>query len=235
VNLVLLRDEDFVGSSTVRLAGRRLAQVRDVHRAAPGDELVVGRLGGLVGVGRLTRLDDTALEMDVVLDTPPPPKLPVTLLLALPRPKVLNRTVAAAASLGVERIVLLNAWKVEKSYWGSTRLSDENLLTQRIAGLEQARDTVLPEIRKARLFRPFVEEELKALLPGALALVAHPGAPVLAHRAALGRCVLAIGPEGGWIPAEVESLRRAGFEVVGLGPRILRVETAVAALIGRLY
>jgi 16S rRNA (uracil1498-N3)-methyltransferase len=131
--------------------------------------------------------------------------------------------------------VLLNAWKVEKSYWGSTRLSDENLLAQRIAGLEQARDTVLPEIRKARLFRPFVEKDLPALLAGALALVAHPGAPVAAPRAIPGRCVLAIGPEGGWIPAEVDSFRRAGFEAVGLGARILRVETAVAALIGRLY
>jgi RsmE family RNA methyltransferase len=235
VNLVLLRDDDFVGPATVRLTGRRLAQVRDIHRAKAGDDIVVGRLGGLVGQGRLTRLDGEALEMDVRLDTPPPPKLPLTLLLALPRPKVLNRAVAAATSLGVERIVLLNAWKVEKSYWGSTRLSEENLLAQRIAGLEQARDTMLPEIRKARLFRPFVEQELLALLEGATALVAHPGAPVISPRASAGRCVLAVGPEGGWIAAEVESFRRAGFEAVGLGPRILRVETAVAALVARLY
>lgn len=233
MNLVLLVDDDFVASGTVRLAGRRLAHVRDVHRAAAGDELVVGRLGGLMGRGRVTRLDDDALEMDVQLDNPPPPKLPLTLLLALPRPKVLNRAVAAAASLGVERIVLLNAWKVEKSYWGSTRLSEENLLAQRIAGLEQARDTVLPEMRKARLFRPFVEQELPAILAGATALVAEPGAPVT--RVTPGRCVLAIGPEGGWIQAELDSLQRAGFEPIGLGPRILRVETAVATLVGRLY
>lgn len=233
MNLVLLVDDDFVASGTVRLAGRRLAHVRDVHRAAAGDELVVGRLGGLMGRGRVTRLDDDALEMDVLLDNPPPPKLPLTLLLALPRPKVLNRAVAAAASLGVERIVLLNAWKVEKSYWGSTRLSEENLLAQRIAGLEQARDTVLPEMRKARLFRPFVEQELPAMLAGATALVAEPGAPVT--RVTPGRCVLAIGPEGGWIQAELDSLQRAGFEPIGLGPRILRVETAVATLVGRLY
>jgi RsmE family RNA methyltransferase len=234
VNLVLLADDDFVAPASVRVAGRRLAHVRNVHRAAAGDELAVGRLGGLMGRGRVTRLDDDAIEMDVQLDTPPPPKLPLTLLLALPRPKVLNRGVAAATSLGVERIVLLNAWKVEKSYWGSTRLSDENLLAQRIAGLEQARDTVLPEIRKARLFRPFVEQELPAMVHGATAFVADPGAPV-APRATAGRCVLAIGPEGGWIPAELDSLRRAGFEPIGLGPRILRVETALAALVGRLY
>ena len=94
---------------------------------------------------------------------------------------------------------------------------------------------MLPEIRKARLFRPFVEEELPAMLEGARALVAHPGAPMPGHPGNAGRCVLAVGPEGGWIPAEVDSFRRAGFEEVGLGPRILRVETAVAALVGRLY
>jgi 16S rRNA (uracil1498-N3)-methyltransferase len=234
MNLLLLVDDDFVAPSTVRLCGRRLAHVRDVHRATAGDTLVVGRLGGLVGRARVTRLDDGVLEMEVELDTPPPPKLPVTLLLALPRPKVLNRAVAAATSLGVERIVLLNAWKVEKAYWGSSRLSDANLVAQRMAGLEQARDTVMPEVRKARLFRPFVEEELPPLLEGATALVADPQAPVV-RPPVPGPCVLAIGPEGGWIDAEVQSLRRAGFQPVGLGPRALRVETAVAALVGRLF
>lgn len=233
MNLVLLLDDDFVGATSVRLAGRRLAHVREVHRAAIADELVVGRLGGLMGRGRVTRLDDEALELDVLLDAPPPPKLPLTLLLALPRPKVLNRALAAATSLGVERIVLLNAWKVEKGYWGSTRLSEDNLLAQRIAGLEQARDTILPEIRKERLFRPFVENELPALVDGATALVADPAAPAVA-RSPVGRCVIAIGPEGGWITAELDSLRRAGFEPIGLGPRVLRVETAIAALVGRL-
>jgi RsmE family RNA methyltransferase len=46
---------------------------------------------------------------------------------------------------------------------------------------------------------------------------------------------LAIGPEGGWIEAEVQSLIRAGLKPLDLGPRILRTETALAALVGRLF
>src|SRR5262249_54690312 len=90
VNLILLFDDDFVTEARVRLTGRRLRHVLDVHRAATGDELTVGVAGGRVGRGRVVRLDSEALEMDVVLEREPPAPLPLTLVLALPRPKVLN-------------------------------------------------------------------------------------------------------------------------------------------------
>jgi len=112
VNLLLLQDEDFLDPGRVRLTGRRLRHVTEVHRAQVGDDLAVGLLGGALGRGRVTRLDAEALELEVVLHQAPPPKLPLTLVLALPRPKVLNRVLAAAASLGVARIYLVNAWKV---------------------------------------------------------------------------------------------------------------------------
>ena len=235
MNLVLLYKEDFVAAGLVRLAGRRLDHIRSVHRVGLGDELTVGLLDGGLGKGRLTRLEEGLLEMTVELGSAPPPKLPLTLVLALPRPKVLNRVVAAATSMGVARIFLVNAWRVEKSYWKSPRLAEENLLLQRVLGLEQAKDTRLPDLHLRRLLRPFAEEELPALARETLALVAHPGAPGPCPRAVAGPVTLAIGPEGGFIPAEVELLVRAGFQAVDLGPRILRVETAVAALVARLY
>ena len=234
MNLILLFPDDFLDAERVRLTGRRLEHVQRVHRARVGQELTVGVAGGRMGRGRLTRLDAEALEMTVVLDRDPPPALPLTLVLALPRPKVLNRVIAGVTSLGVKRIVLINAWRVEKSYWKSPRLSEENLLEQCILGLEQARDTMLPTIELRRLFRPFVEGELPAMATGTLALVAHPGAASACPRAVSQAITLAIGPEGGFIAEEVASLERAGLSPVSLGERILRVETAVAILIGRL-
>ena len=237
MNLVLLSDEDFVGPGRVRLGGRRLAHVQNVHRLGVAATLTVGREGGDVGRGTIVALDDAALELEVAFDTPPPPKLPLTLVLALPRPKVLNRVVAAATSLGVARIYLLNAWKVEKAYWSSPRLDPANLREQRVLGLEQARDTVLPELELRRLFVPFVREELPGLVAGGTALVAHPGAAEEAPRAGAPGApfTLAIGPEGGFIDAEIASLREVGFRAVSLGARILRVETAVASIIGRMF
>jgi len=236
MNLILLFDGDFVSDDQVRLTGRRLQHVTNVHRAAVGDELVVGAAGGKIGTGVVTRLDQEALELRVTLRDDPPEPLPLTLILALPRPKVLNRVIAGATSLGVKRVFLINAWRVEKSYWKSPKLSDDNLLLQRILGLEQARDTILPAIELRRFFRTFVEDELPGIAEDSLKLVAHPDAGKAATGvAAVQRVTLAIGPEGGFIAEEVASLERVGFVPVTLGARVLRVETAVAALIGRLY
>ncbi len=233
MNLILLFDDDFVGDARVRLTGRRLEHVRSVHRAKAGDALTVGVAGGRVGAGRVTRLDAEALEMEVALDRDPPAALPLTLVLALPRPKVLNRVIASVASLGVKRLFLVNAWRVEKSYWKSPKL--DRLRDQITLGREQAKDTVLPSIELRRLFRPFAEDELPSIARGTRALVAHPGAAAECPRALAEPVTLAVGPEGGFIAEEIASLERAGFTPVHLGPRVLRVETAVAALIARLF
>jgi 16S rRNA (uracil1498-N3)-methyltransferase len=234
MNLILLFEDDFIERDLVRLTGRRLEHVTRVHRAAAGDALTVGVLDGGIGSGEVTRLDGDALEMRVTLDREPPSPLPVTLVLALPRPKALNRVLASATSMGVKRIFLVNAWRVEKSYWKSPRLSDDNLLQQRILGLEQARDTVLPKLELRRFFRPFVEDELPALAHGTRALVAHPGATSQCPRSQ-NDVTLVVGPEGGFIAEEIASLERVGFEAVTLGERVLRVETAVTALLARIF
>ncbi len=232
MNLVLVFDDDFVSPERVVLRGRRAAHVREVHRATAGDELVVGMAGGKIGRGRVLSVSET-IEMEVKLDRDPPPPLDVTLVLALPRPKVLNRVIAAVTSLGVKRIFLINAWRVEKSYWRSPRMSEENLREQAIAGLEQARDTILPTIETRRLFRPFVEDEAPKIIEETTALIAHPYATEELPRDVPGPLTLAVGPEGGFIQKEIESLTRIGFRPVTMGPRILRVETAVAAILGR--
>jgi RsmE family RNA methyltransferase len=235
VNLILLFPGDFLDDRRVRLTGRRREHVMHVHRAAVGDALIVGVAGGRIGTGEVTRLDDDALEMMVTVKEDPPPPLALTLVLALPRPKVLNRVIAGVTSLGVKRVFLINAWRVEKSYWKSPRLSEENLLSQSILGLEQARDTTLPAIEVRRLFRPFVEEELPSIARDSLAIVAHPTAIAECPRHVTRPVTLAIGPEGGFIDREIASLEGIGFTPVALGPRILRVETAVPSVIGRLF
>jgi RsmE family RNA methyltransferase len=235
MNLLLLEPDDFIDERHAVVRGRRAEHVGRVLRAREGDTLLAGRLGGPTGTATVVTIDESGVSLELSLDGSPPPPLPVTLILALPRPKVLNRVIASATSLGVKRIVLVNAWRVEKSYWKSPRLDSSNLRAQAIAGLEQARDTILPSIELRRLFRPFVEDELSDICAGTTKLVAHPGGAGRLDESVDGAVTLAIGPEGGWVEAELASLENVGFSPVSLGPRILRVETAVAALLSRLF
>ncbi|MGL4317781.1 MAG: 16S rRNA (uracil(1498)-N(3))-methyltransferase [Pseudomonas sp.] len=235
MNLLLLEDADFVAADRVVLQGRRLKHLHEVHRAEVGDSLRVGRVGGLMGGGTLQALTAEQAEISVSFDQPPPAKLPLTLLLALPRPKMLRRVLQTVSAMGVPRLILLNSYRVEKSFWQTPFLEPAAIREQLILGLEQARDTVLPEVIIEKRFKPFVEDRLPALATGTLGLVGHPGDFPACPRAVDEPVTLAIGPEGGWIPYEVDKLHEAGLQPVQLGERILRVETAVTALLARLF
>ena len=235
MNLLLLEDDDLIAADRALLSGRRLKHLHEVHRAEVGDRLRVGRLDGLMGTGQLLRLDAEQAELSIELDQSAPGKLPITLLLALPRPKMLRRALQTISAMGVPRLVLLNSYRVEKSFWQTPFLEPAALREQLILGLEQARDTVLPEIIIEKRFKPFVEDRLPALAAGSLGLIGHPGTYPACPRAVDRAVTLAIGPEGGWIPYEVEKLQEAGLQPVQLVERILRVETAVTALLARLF
>lgn len=234
MNLLLLDEPDFVSADRVLLRGRRLQHMREIHQANPGDSLRVGLIGGLMGSGRILSLTAQQAELEVSLDQPPPPKLPLTLLLAMPRPKMFRRILQHCATLGVAQIVLLNSYRVEKSFWQTPFLQPDSIRENLLLGLEQARDTILPELHIEKRFKPFVEDRLPELLGDSLGLVAHPGDYPPCPRAVDGAVTLAIGPEGGWIAYEVDKLIEAGLQPVQLGERILRVETAVTALVARL-
>ncbi|WP_207063767.1 16S rRNA (uracil(1498)-N(3))-methyltransferase [Motiliproteus sp. SC1-56] len=237
MNLILLNPDDFTAPGRVRLDGRRLQHIRDVHSAAPGDSLRVGLVDGPMGSGQLVSLTDTALELEVTLDQIPPPQLPLTLLLALPRPKMLKRIFQTCATFGVQELILFNSYRVEKSYWQSPWLTPERIHEHLLLGLEQGVATQLPRVRLEKRFKPFVEDRLPALVAGKRALLAHPyqASPCPGPQTPAPNTLLVIGPEGGLIGYEVNKLIDAGLQPVHLGPRILRVETALSALLGRLF
>ncbi len=235
MNLALLFEEDFVTADRAVLTGRRLTHLHEVLKVTEGDLIPVGRVNGDIGTGRIVSLTDSQADILVELSEPPPPPLPLTLILAMPRPKMFRRVLQTCATLGVKDIWLINSYKVEKSFWQTPWLSDDNLRENMTLGLEQARDTILPEVHIRKLFKPFVEDELPALLRGKRALLAHPGTATPCPTYLDQPTALCVGPEGGFTPYEVGKLEEAGCESVHLGPRILRVETAVPVLVSRLF
>ncbi|MDX5372811.1 MAG: 16S rRNA (uracil(1498)-N(3))-methyltransferase [Pseudomonadaceae bacterium] len=234
MNLLLLHPEDHLDDDRWSIADRRAGHVRDVLGLTPGARLRAGLLNGGIGDAVLTNDDGQQITLSFRPLLMPPPALPLTLILALPRPKMLKRILIDAASLGIKRIVLLNSWKVEKSYWHTPELHAGLLREKLILGLEQSGDTRLPELLLRDRFKPFVEDELPALMAGSRALLAHPGPHPPMPMSLQEPVTLAIGPEGGWTDYEAGQLVSAGFQCHAFGQRILRVETALPALVGRI-
>jgi RsmE family RNA methyltransferase len=235
VNLLLLEPSELGPDGTARLVGRRARHVREVLRCQPGETVAVGVVGGDAGTAEVQACGEAELVLRATLGQPPPAPSPVTLLLALPRPKILRKVLQAAGAMGVKRLVLLGSWKVEKAYWGSPLLAPEALRAELMLGLEQGRDTILPEVVQRRFFKPFVEDELEALFgPARLLLDLAATAPLATlSPPAAGGVTLAIGPEGGWTPYEAAELEKRGFRPVSLGPRPLRVDQAVPFAVGQ--
>ena len=235
MNILLFTKADKIASSHVEIRGRRFEHLVQVLKIKAGDELRVGELNGHLGLGTILAVNDGAATISVALEHAPPKKLPLTLVLALPRPKMLRRILRTVAELGVCDLHLINSYRVEKSYWSTPALDEQKIQEYFIQGLEQARDTVLPRLHIHKRFKPFVEDELPSLMVNKRSLAAHPGDYPVCPRDIAQDTLLVIGPEGGFIPYEVEKLQEAGCEIVSLGSRILRVENAVTSIIGRLF
>lgn len=244
MNCILLPAANFSNKSAHINAVAQIEHVNQVLGAKVGDTLKIGQLEGNLGTAIIADITPKRIDLcEVSLVTAPPPKLDLTVVLALPRPKVLRRLIMDMTSLGVRDIILINSYRTQKSYWQSPMLSrlDEFVLE----GLQQGIDTVAPRISLQKRFKPFVEDELGNLITNR-AIVAHPYAELsfsqyvqqqlesseLPHRSVLPSMVF-IGAEGGWIDYEVELLARQGCQAVHIGARILRTEAAVNAILGQ--
>jgi 16S rRNA (uracil1498-N3)-methyltransferase len=234
LNLLVFKAEN-IKHNLATVAGRQLEHLIYVQKCTIGDSIRVGQLDGKIGTGVILALNETSATLKVTLEKCPPPGIPLTLVLALPRPKMLRRVLQSISSLGVKELYLVNCHRVEKSFWQSPLLKKEAIEEQLILGLEQARDTIMPKVHIRKLFKPFVEDELSGIINGTEAIVAHPNSPEPCPMDLQQPGTLAIGPEGGFISYEVDKLASIGFSQVHLGCRILRVETAVPVLISRLY
>ncbi len=236
MNIILAEAAEIV-DGRLTLTDHRAEHIVRVLRAEIGDRLRIGVINGRRGTGTVALLQQRppiSVTLVLELNEPVGEIPPIDLILALPRPIMLKRILSQVTALGVGAIHLINAKRVEKSFWEAGLLEPDEYRVHLRHGLEQAVDTRMPEIRLHPRFRPFIEDAFPPVA-GAyrLLVVADPAGDrplsgVVAGNG--GRIALAVGPEGGWVAFEVEKFRELGFSCCSIGPRILKVDTAVIAL-----
>ena len=235
MNIVLLDANQDCSSDIWSIEDQRQIKHLNQHlQLRAGDTLKVGVRDGQRYLTEVQSITAQQIMLRPIQTESVPNKVPVHLILALPRPKVLRRMIMDAVTLGVERISLIHSYRVDKSYWQSPFLQQlDDYVT---LGLEQAGDTIVPEIQLYKRFKPFVEDVLPTLITEQRpAYVAHPYAEQSMPHAIAHGCNLIVGPEGGFIPYEIELLKKNGCQAMSLGNRILRTETAVSNILGRLF
>jgi len=216
-----------------------IKHIYKILKLSPGDSLRAGVINGQIGTATINSITKKETTFSITTNTPPPTPSPIKLVLAVPRPIMLKRVIAQATSLGIKKIYLVNANRVEKSFFNASIFKEGNLQPHLVSGLEQSIDTILPEISVHHRFKPFIQDILPPQIEAIEnRLIAHPeGAYQLKEfcpHPSSPQTVLAIGPEGGWVDFEIRQFQDQGFSCFTIGQRILRVDTAVPAILAQL-
>ncbi len=234
MNIILLTENDCLGGKCYRLADYRKDHICQILRSCEGDMLAVGLINGPPGTGLIINIsDDIILECEFE-EEPARPKRSIDVICALPRPQTLKKVLATAGCMAVNNIHFIRANRVEKSYFHSPMLQPENYQKYLLEGMAQGKNTLMPKVKFHHYFKRFFEDNLNSVNDGRRLLADLDGQKKLNQMAIDKKVVLAIGPEGGWVPFEIDFMQEFGFEVFLLGKWNLRVENALIASLAQL-
>ncbi len=233
MNIILFDQSEITPDNFLRLTDNRFEHIKNILKKECDDCIKVGEKNGKMGFARVHSICDSEVILSLELNDEPPVALPVTLVIALPRPHSFKKLLHTATVMGVKEIHLIKSWRVEKSYWSSPAITDKGIATVVDDALMQTRDTMAPQIYHHKKFKPFVEDELPTLMENRVTRLFHPSdstEPFVVNKGE--EYLFIIGPEGGFNEFEVDLFTEKGATFTSLGSRIQRVEQAVASILG---
>lgn len=224
-------EPDRLSADRAVLTGAALHHLKNVLRFKPGDEMVVFDGAGRECIGVLELYQGETAMVRVLGDTDQSTEsgLDLTIAPCLAKGKKVDLIVEKAVELGADRICVV----VSQRSIG--QLTDEQAMDRverwrRIAkgAAEQSGRTMMPVVERIRTFQDFVASKPADTLGLIFTIGTNPDPPATLRQRYPDtyKVIAMVGPEGGFSPAEVALARRHGFISVGLGPRVLRTETA---------
>ncbi len=231
---VFFIEREAIEGETVSITGPLARHLKGSLRTHPGENVWLAEAGGPRYEVRITAADRDRLTGRVLSATPlPPPRLPrITVGVALIKGDGMEWAIQKATEFGAARLVpLITARTVVRP--NATRASHQTRRWQSIA-LEAAQQSMqwdVPTVAELESFDAWCAAPDTSACR--LILWEKPGGRSLRDRLRgqprPDSVTLAVGPEGGFVPGEIELAERHGFEAVSLGTRILRSESAVLA------
>lgn len=224
-----------IDGPTIVLDGNEAHHLLHVMRAKPGLELTVFDGQGGEFAAEVTACQRSTVEVAVGERQAIERELPFELTLAVAMPKGDRQRwlIEKCTELGVTRIIPLQLTRSASKGDGNKSTGSEKLTRYVIAASKQCRRNRLMEIAEPRSWSDFLDATASGVR-----LIAHPCGQPLADtkgtKTKSGSICIAIGPEGGFTDEEVARAVDFGWDTIGLGERILRIETAALAMVSRL-
>jgi 16S rRNA (uracil1498-N3)-methyltransferase len=199
------------------------------RRLRDGTEVVVLDGKGLRARGAIARKGTAVALFTFEEGVSGEPANRVTIALACAEPARVEWAIEKGTECGAAGFVLLDAERSQRSHVAALSKRIPRLVRIAEEAVKQCDRTIVPFVEGPKSIEDFLrglgEERLLVADPRGVSIASvAPGAPVM----------LAIGPEGGFAPAEISLFEERGALRTSLGPRILRLETAVVVALARL-
>jgi 16S rRNA (uracil1498-N3)-methyltransferase len=229
-------DGELEPGGVVELARDTASHLAKVLRARSGDEIVLFNGDGREYLGAIeaVRGSRVSAAIGAARAVDRESSFPITLVQCVPRGDRMDFIVQKATELGVARIVpVLSQRSVVRLDESQAESKQAHWQAVAVSACEQCGRNRLPRVENPRPLLHYLGD-LASAPPSAslLRLILepdHPQQPQRTERPA--GAEIAIGPEGGFAPQELEAFELCCFERVGLGPRVLRTETAAIAAV----
>jgi len=238
MNLLLFRENELSSDGVILINDSRVEHLLKILKVRLNSSIKVGQVGGEIGLAQVVAIGSQGVSLQIESLDMPSVDANVTMLLAMPRPQMLKRVLELIPQFGVSELHLVSSKKVEKSYFSSPLLKEENYSPYLIRGMQQAMVTTEPKVFIWKSFYDFQKSSGAVVAEDELGIIAEVGGneTLLSLKNQIlnvNKVRFAVGPEGGWTDDEIVFFQSKGFSLVNLGKRVLRVDMAVCSLLAQ--